>query len=144
MCQKERQGRPSKWQEDCLCPGRTGGQGQATSCEGVEGGGGFGGNFCATEIVNVVSAVKAERAEHVRDREGGALAHHSGRAEAERGRDVEVEKTIVAETEVVVVAGIDAKLSVGAAEVFLEEVTPGAFIADNGLKGIGTREAKGK
>ena len=104
------------------------------------GGGGFGGNFCAPEIVNVVSAVKAERAEHVRDRGGGALAHHSGRAEAEGGRDVEVE----AETEVVVVAGIDAKLSVGAAEVFLEEVTPGAFIADNGLKGIGTREAKGK
>ena len=71
-----------------------------------------------TEIVNVVTAVKAERAEHVRDRGGGALAHHSGRAEAKGGRDVEVEKTIVAETEVVVVAGIDAKLSVGAAEVF--------------------------
>ena len=78
------------------------------------------------------------------DRGGGALAHHSGRAEAEGGRNVEVEETIVAETEVVVVAGIDAKLSVGAAEVFLEEVTPGAFIADNGLKGIGAREAKGK
>ena len=37
-------------------------------------------------------------------------------------------------TEIVVVVGINAKPSVGAAEVFFEQVTPGAFIADNGLK----------
>lgn len=97
-----------KWQEGCLCPGRTAVQGRAT------GGSGFGGDFCTSEIVNVVSAVKAKRAEHVRDRGGGALTHHSGGAEAEGGRDVEKKQAIVAETEVVVVAGIDAKLSVGA------------------------------
>ena len=72
------------------------------------------------------------------------MAHHRGGAEAEGGRDVEVEKAVVAETKVVVVAGIDAKLSVGAAEVPFEEVAPGAFIADNGLKSVGTREAKRK
>lgn len=82
--------------------------------------------------------MKAERAEQVCDRRGGALAHHSGRAEAERRRNVETEQTIVAVTEVVVVAGINAKLSVDAAEVFFEEVTPGAFNADNGLKSVST------
>ena len=50
--------------------------------------------FLHPRIVNVVSAVKAERAEHVHDRGGGALAHHSSRAEAE------MEQTIVVETEV--------------------------------------------
>lgn len=68
----------------------------------------FGGNFCAPEIVNVVGAVKAERAGHVRDCGHGALAHHSGRAEAKGRRNVKIEKTIVAETEEAVVAGIDA------------------------------------
>lgn len=78
------------------------------AAEGVKGGVRFGGNFCAPEIVNVVGAVKAERAEHVRDCGRGALAHHSGRAEAKGRRNVKIEKTIVAETEEAVVAGIDA------------------------------------
>ena len=87
--------------------------------------------------------MKAERAEQVCDHGSGALAHHSGRAEAERGRNVEEEQTIVVLTEVVVVAGINAKLSVGAAEVFFEDYR----IQDTGYRikdtGLDLRRARG-
>ena len=119
MCQKEHQERPLRWREGCLCPGRTGGQGQdnkvpraskaAADLEGIS---------APPEIIDVVGAVESrERRTCSVTARGGALAHHRGGAEAEGGRDVEVEKAVVAETKVVVVAGIDAKLSVGAAEV---------------------------
>lgn len=48
------------------------------------------------------------------------------------------------ETEIVIVAWIDAKLSVGAAEVLFEKVATWALAANDVLKGVNAREAKVK
>ena len=83
--------------------------------------------FSATKVINVISTMKTKNFVHVRDSRSGALTHHCRRPKPERSSNIKVKEAVMTVAEKMVIARVDAELSIGAAEVHFEYMTMAAF-----------------